>query len=553
MSRKAFVLEAGNGDQELIAEVESLLLSFDEASDFLEVAPIQLDGFNDALAGRWIGEYRIDKLIAKGGMGSVYLATKQMDGVPMQVALKLIRFVGDHDYLARRFRLERQILARLTHGNILRLTDGGVSADGLPYIVTEFLDAQSLEQWLIHAQPALSVRIKVFQGICDGVAYAHRKLIVHGDIKPGNVLITREGIPKLVDFGIARLLSKQEDDEDGPAELTLTMPAALTPGWASPEQLRGEALSMESDCYALGRILFLLLCGQKPYDFTGLGTQQIYEKLKREAPPRPSSLTEDARITGDLDNIALKALEFEPDQRYRSVDALSDDIAKHLALHPVSARPQTWKYRLQKFVHRNKGPVSIAFAASLALLLSVTFAFYQTQLARKNYESSRQRLEQLRALANSLVFEADKELIKLPGATPVRARLLKSALGYLDQMANQDNSDSRMAEELAEAYEKIGDIQGQPEMTNLGQTAQSLESYRKSEAIRETNRRNAKNAPDFIRASNQLAQIYASMSAALRTSGDAEGSLGYERKSLGIRQALFEGSGESGFKAGDGF
>ena len=540
-SRKAFVLEAGNGDQDLIAEVESLLLSFDEASEFLEDAPVQLGGLGDSLAGRWIGEYRIDKLIAKGGMGSVYLATKQMDGVPMQVALKLIRFAGDHDYLTRRFRLERQILARLTHENILRLTDGGVSADGLPYIVTEFLDAQNLEQWLIHAQPALSLRIKVFQGICDGVAYAHRNMIVHGDIKPGNILITREGVPKLVDFGIARLLSKQEDSEGGPAELTITISPALTPWWASPEQLRGEPLSMESDCYALGRILFLLLCGQKPFDFTGLGTQQILEKLKREPPPLPSSLTGDARIADDLDNIALKALEFERDQRYRSVDALSDDIARHLALRPVSARPQTWNYRLQKFVRRNKGLVGVAVTASLALLLAVAFALYQAQLARKNYESSRQRLEQLRALANSLVFEADKELIKLQGATPVRARLMKSALGYLDQMANQDNSDPRMAEELAEAYEKIGDIQGQPGMTNLGQTAQSLESYRKSEALRETIRRNAKQAPDFIRASDHLAQIYARISAALRAVGDAEGALGYERKSLGIRQALFEG------------
>ncbi len=544
-SRQTFVHQAANGDPELIAEVESLLLSLDNASEFLEDAPVQLSGFGDSLAGRWIGEYRIEKLIAKGGMGSVYLATKQMDGVPMQVALKLIRYAGDHDYLTRRFRLERQILARLTHENILRLTDGGVSADGLPYIVTEFLDAQNLEHWLTNEQPTLSTRLKVFQRICDGVAYAHRNLIVHGDIKPSNILITRSGIPKLVDFGIARLLSKQDDGEVGSGDLTITMTPALTPWWASPEQLRGEPLSMESDCYALGRILFLLLCGQKPFDFTGLGTQQILDMLRHQPPPKPSSLTGDARIAGDLDNIAVKALEFERDHRYRSVDALSDDIGRHLAMLPVSARPQTWSYRLQKFVRRNKGLVAVVSTASLALLLALGFAFYQARQARKNYESSRERLEQLRALANSLVFEADRELVKLQGATPVRARLVKSALSYLDKMANQDNSDPRMAEELADAYEKIGDIQGQPGATNLGQTAQSLESYRKSEAIREAIRRDAKKAPDFIRASDHLAQIYVRISASLRAVGDVNGGLSYERKALGIRQALFEGDPEN--------
>jgi len=284
---QAFVVEASEGDSALIEEVESLLASFDEADNFLEESPIQLSGHMDSFEGRWIGEYRIDSLIANGGMGSVYKATKQMDGATLPVALKLIRFAGNQHYLSRRFRMERQILSRLTHENILRLLDGGVTPEGLPYIVTEFLDATNLEPWLRDTQPTLSVKLNVFQGICDGVAHAHRNLIVHGDLKPSNILITRDGTPKLVDFGIARLLNKQE--ESGESQNTVTMAPALTPWWASPEQLRGEPLNMQSDSYELGRILFFLLTGDRPHDFTGLTPpQQILDKLRREPRPNPA-------------------------------------------------------------------------------------------------------------------------------------------------------------------------------------------------------------------------------------------------------------------------
>lgn len=537
--RGAFVLKASGGDAELIAEVESLLLSFDDASDFLEDPPVQLGGVGAALEGRNIGDYKIESLIAKGGMGSVYLARKEMDGVPMKVALKVIRFAASQAYLTRRFRMERQILARLTHENILRLLDGGVTPEGLPYIVTEYLDAQNLEQW-IETQPTLSMRLKVFQGICDGVAYAHRNLVVHGDIKPSNILITRDGTPKLVDFGIARLLSEKEDGDPEGGQLTITMTPALTPSWASPEQLRGEPLTIESDCYELGRILFFLLTDRKPFDFAGLSSQQILEKLKREQPPKPSTITGDARLAGDLDNIALKSLEYELGHRYRSVDAFADDIERHLAMRPVLARRQTGSYRLQKFVQRNKVLVSTATAACIALLLAIGAALYQARQARLSYESSRQRFEQLRTLANSLIFETDEALVGLQGATKVRLRLVKSSLGYLDELSKQDTSDPQLKEDLAAAYEKIGEIQGGTGFLNFGQTNEALASFRKSEALRESIRKDAKKAPDFLAASNNLARIYARISATLRDTGDIEAGLSYERKALGIRQALFE-------------
>lgn len=550
-SRKAFVMEASAGDPELIAEVESLLDSFEEAGNFLEEAPLPLTGERDDLAGRWIGEYHVERLIARGGMGSVHLAVKEMDGVPLKVALKVIRLAGNHHYLSRRFRMERQILARLQHENILRLLDGGVTPDGWPYIVTEFLDAWSLESWLSETQPTLSARLKVFQAICDGIAYAHRNLIVHGDIKPSNILITREGVPKLVDFGIARLLSEPGEEDGKAGQLTITMTPALTPWWASPEQLGGEPLSMESDCYELGRILFFLLAEQKPHDFSGLSPQQILDKLRREPPPKPSVVTGDNRLAGDLDNITLKALEFDKAQRYRSVDALSDDITRHLSLRPISARAQTLTYRLEKFVRRNRGLVSLTALATVTILAALAFAFYQAGEARAGYETSRLRFEQVRSLANSLLFEADDALVGLPGATPVRAKLVQSAVVYLDQLAQAQLDDPQLQEELAAAYEKVGDIQGRPGVLNLGQTAQSLESYRKSEAIREAVRKQATKALDFVAASDNLSSTYARISASLRAMGDVEGGLAYERKALGIRQALFESAPENpDFKRG---
>ncbi|WP_031496319.1 protein kinase domain-containing protein [Bryobacter aggregatus] len=538
--RDAFVEEASGGDAELIAEVKSLLESFEAADEFLEDAPVQLGGFLETLEGRRVGDYRVEKLIAKGGMGSVYLASKEMDGVPMQVALKVIRFAGNHEYLSRRFRMERQILARLTHENILRLLDGGVTSEGVPYLVTEYLDAQNLEEWLVETKPSLAARLELFTRICDGVAYAHRNLIVHGDLKPSNILVTRDGGAKLVDFGIARLI-QGKDTTDPAVQNTITMAPALTPWWASPEQLRGEPLSIESDCYALGRILFFLLCGKLPFDFTGMTTQEILEHLRKEAPPKPSQVSGDGRLSGDLDNISLKALEFERSHRYRGADALGEDIERYLHLRPVSARPQTYGYRLQKFIRRNRAFVAVSTLASIALILAVGAAFYQERLAQKNYEKAQQRFDQLRNLANTLVFDADEALSTLQGATPVRAKLVKSALGYLDELAKQDTTDIVLREELAATYERIGDIQGRPGTMNLGQIAEALQSYRKSEMLRMEIRKNAKKAPEFQKASEQLASSYSRLSAALRVMGDANTALSYERKALGIRQALFEG------------
>lgn len=536
--RGAFVSKVAGTDPELAAEIESLLASFSEAEEFLEEAPVQLGGFGDALEGRWIGDYHIQRLIARGGMGSVYEATKEVDGFPMRVALKIIRFAHTSPYMLRRFRLERQILARLQSEYILRMIDGGVTQDGLPYLVTEFLEGQSLQEWLEEKQPKLRERLELFSRICEGVATAHRSLIVHGDLKPSNILVTPQGVPKLLDFGIARLMKSQEDEDDGAR--TVTMAPALTPWWASPEQLRGEPLSIDCDCYELGRVLFFLLTGKTPFDFSGMGTNQIVEHLRRHVPPKPSEMSGKPEIEDDLDNITRKALEYEPELRYRSADALADDIRRHLEQRPVSARPYTMRYRFTKFVKRNKGLVLTAAIALVTVLGAIGVALYQANQARISYESARQRYEQLRRLANSLVLDTDDALVQLQGATPVRAKLVRNALQYLDELSRQEGDDPQLKEELAAAYEKIGDIQGRPGSQNLGMTAAALDSYRKAEAIREGLRQATKDPKEFLAINERLATTYARLSASLRAIGDSQGSLQYERKALGIRERLYQ-------------
>lgn len=542
--RSAYVNAVAGTDPELAAELESLLASFRDAEEFLEDAPVQFMAPGDALAGRWIDEYKVEKLVAQGGMGSVYEAIKEVEGYPLRVAIKIIRFASNNPYMVRRFRLERQILARLQHEYIVRLLDGGITSDGMPYLVTEYVEGQQLQEWMEDRQPTLTGRLHLFVRICEGVAAAHRSLIVHGDLKPSNILVTPAGVPKLLDFGIARLMKSQAESEEQDGSTTLTMAPALTPWWASPEQLRGEPLSISCDCYALGRILFFLLTGKQAFDFTGMSTSQILEHLRKETPPRPSQVAADSDLEDDLDNITRKALEFEADQRYRSADALAEDIRLHLDSRPVSARPYTWAYRTRKFVRRNKGVVAGVTSATLAILAALGFAVYQANEASRNYESSQQRYEQLRGLASSLIFEIDDALLQLQGATPVRAQLARSALHYLDQLAREETNDLKLLEELASAYEKIGDIQGRPGSQNLGMIDESLKSYRKAEAIRERLRQTLKDPQEFLLTNEGLANNFSRISAALRAMGDTSTALAYERKALGIREAQYQGNPE---------
>ena len=530
--REEYVARQTAGEPTLAVEVNSLLAAHDDASGFLDEAAVDLRPALMDYAGRKIGHYLVERQLGEGGMGAVYLAHREMDGYGMPVAIKLIRWAAFSESVERRFRKERQILARLHHPNIPLLVDGGVTPEGLPYLVTEYVEGQPLDGYLKSHPLGLRARLALFLEICSAVAEAHRNLIVHGDLKPSNVLVTPEGKVKLLDFGISRLLV---DDEQSGQNATVP---AMTPAWASPEQLRGELPLIASDCYSLGRLLYYLLTGTAAVNPTGRTPLQVLEGLTVTAPVLPSKAASDPELVGDLDNVTLKALECAPEDRYRSVELLAEDVRSYLESRPVSARPHTWRYRTQKFMRRNQGVVVAAALLTVTLAGGLAATFWQARIAQRNYERAERRFADVRRLANSFLFEMDEAIAKLPGSTPVRGTLVRNAVQYLDSLALEAAGDSTLQEELAAAYEKVGDIQGRPSSANLGDTGGALASYGKAIAIREALEQQPAKEEDEIRRRVALATTYVQMSSTLKAAGDHGSALDLDRKALAMRQKL---------------
>jgi eukaryotic-like serine/threonine-protein kinase len=387
--RKAFLDEACAGDAELRRAVERLLLA-DEASDtFLEQPASELLGLiPEAEAGERLGPYRLLRRLGAGGMGTVYLARREDEHYQQDVALKILRSGLQGTEAVHRFLAERQILARLEHPNIARLYDGGSTPDGRPYLVMELVEGLPVDEYCDRHQLTIDQRLDLFRRICSAVQYAHQHLLVHRDLKPGNILVTEEGEPKLLDFGIAKRL---EPGSATKPDLTRTGSRMMTPSYASPEQVRGEAITTASDVYSLGVVLYGLLAGRTPYRVENGFAHEIERAICEQEPERPSvalfragspSPEEIARnratkpqalrrrLQGDLDNVVLMALRKEPARRYGSAAQLSRDLESHLHSLPVVARPDTLSYRTRKFVRRHRVGVS---AAGLVVLLVAGF------------------------------------------------------------------------------------------------------------------------------------------------------------------------------------
>jgi tetratricopeptide (TPR) repeat protein len=499
----AFLDQECGSDAALRAEVESLLQQHEHATRFIETQALHLaaeslvrDGAFHA--GQIIGDYEILSLIGTGGMGEVYLALDRH--LNRKAALKFVRRGMDSDDILRRFQHEERLLASLNHPNIAQLYGSGVSADGIPFFAMEYVEGERVDQFCNERRLAMVERLKLFRKVCSAVTYAHQHLVIHRDIKPANIRVTVEGEPKLLDFGIAKLLDAEGGQSSGQ---TLTLQGVMTPEYASPEQVRGEHITTASDVYSLGVVLYELLTGQRPYRITSSRPDEIARAITEQEPTRPSTAIAKVKdsqksafinqksLRGDLDNIVLVAMRKEPARRYSSVGQFSEDIRRHLEGLPVIARKDTVGYRTAKFVRRNKIGVAAAAIVFVTLVGGIIAtacqanrATREAKLAAEQRDRAERRFEDVRHLSNALLFEIAPKIEHLEGATEARQSLLTQSLKYLDSLAQESGKDWALQSELAAAYEKIGDLQGNPTNPNLMVLTDALASYKKANAMR---------------------------------------------------------------------
>jgi eukaryotic-like serine/threonine-protein kinase len=482
-ARAPWLAEACGNDETLRAEVERLLAADEQAEAFLETAPINTFAREQFAEGESVGAYRIVRELGRGGMGTVYLAERAAAGFEQLVALKVIKRGMDSDEVLRRFFAERQILAQLNHPNIARLLDGGQTADGRPFYVMEYIEGVALDDYAKTHSLAVAERLRLFQQVCAAVQYAHQQLVIHRDLKPSNILVTADGTAKLLDFGIAKVLSTDDT-------ATVTHALMLTPAYASPEQLRGARLTTASDVYALGVILYELLTGHSPYDVEPTATQAFSKAVCETEPPRPSvrvMRTEGGKqINAELDYLVMMALRKEPSRRYGSVEQFSADIHRYRNGLPVSARPDTLRYRATKFVQRNRALTAAALAVALSLSGGLALTLRQARIAERERARAQHRFDDVRQLANKFVFQYHDEVAKLPNSIALREMMVNDAKDYLTRLAQDANNDAALQLELAQAWIKIGDVLGKPYAPNLGHTDEAIKSYQQARQLAET-------------------------------------------------------------------
>jgi eukaryotic-like serine/threonine-protein kinase len=505
-ARDAFAREAAGDDRELYEEVRSLLASEVAAGQALEGPAAEVASLLDDLpaepsleppealpAGTRVGPYRIVREIARGGMGAVYLAERADEQFEKRVALKLVKRGMDTDEILRRFRYERQILASLEHPHIARLLDGGATEQGQPYLVMEYIPGQPIDRYCDEHRLSVEARLALFESVCEAVQYAHQNLVVHRDLKPSNILVTEAppaeagGQVELLDFGIARLLS----DDDHAAPHTRTGMRVLTPEYASPEQVSGAPLTVASDVYSLGVVLYRLLTGRSPYRRPGQGAFELERATLEQEAERPSAAVvrraEPAssaggsepsadtiaatrgttpeglrrRLRGDLDSIVLKALEKDPARRYGSVEQLLADLRRHRAGLPVEAHSAGLRYRTGKFVRRHRGAVG---AAALFVLLLTGFAaamtLQQRETARERdrAEQERDKAEEVAAFLESLFAASDPFLPEAERLDTLRVRdfLARGAARVQQELGEQPLVQARMLDVVGRVYRAQG-------------------------------------------------------------------------------------------------
>ena len=494
--RGAWLEAACAGAPALRAEVDSLLAAHaDAAMDTRLDEPIVLRPPRHTLLGADVGPWRVTGVLGEGGMGTVYRAERHDGAYDRTVALKMLR-AADSRRLAGRFRDERRTLARLEHAGIARLYDGGVDPDGRPYLAMELVDGVPITAWARGEPvpgvapgppPSVEARLRVFVQACEAVAYAHARLIVHRDLKPSNLLVAAgeaaDALPqvRLLDFGIAKLL----DDDDAEAERTRTLLGPLTPAYAAPEQLRGEPVTTATDVYSLGLLLYEVLTGERPYSAAGLSLTELERRLDAP-PPRPSETaapTAARRLRGDLDTVVLQALAPEPERRYASAAALAEDLRRHLAGLPVSARAPTAGYRLLSFARRHRAGVAAGAVALLALVGGAGVALWQAREAAAARDRAEARFAIAQEAARAMLYDVHDAIASVEGSTAAREIIVTQSLSYLGRLADEAGDDPALRLDLASAYFRIGNVQGNPTDNNLGRTDEARASFSRGLAL----------------------------------------------------------------------
>lgn len=549
--RRTYLANACGSRADLLAELEGLLASYESDPEFLDTpmpsaALLRAAAFDSHSPAppppEHIGPYRILECLGQGGMGEVFLAVRDDGQYQQQVAIKLVRRGMASEFTLQRFLYERQLLAFLAHPNIARILDGGTLDDGNPYFVMEYVEGRPLLDYCQQEILGRESRLRLFLQICGAVAHAHRNLIVHRDLKPQNILVTAGGIPKLLDFGIAKLLLPDQTGIDLAQTREFRL---LTPEYASPEQYRGEHITTASDIYALGAILYELLTGRKAHALTGAHPAELLHIICEKDPVRPSDAVAGANphptlsaaaLRGDLDRIVQKALHKQPERRYSSVEQFAADIQSYLEGRPVLARGDSLAYRAGKFVRRNRAAVLAGALAVLSLIGGIVTTAWQAHTASVQRDRAQRRFQDVRQLAASFLVENDT-LAALPGGTGIRTRLIQRSLQYLDDLAREAAGDANLQRELALAFEKMGDVQGRADGPNLGDTAGALESYRKSAEIRKAL---VAAHPADAGARHDLALALSRLSGATKVAGNYEEGLRLDREALAVRRQLVQ-------------
>jgi eukaryotic-like serine/threonine-protein kinase len=490
--RRALAEQLSGDDAAMREELLSLLAATENDATLqalpaeLALQALQAHMDQPRWAGRRAGPWRIVSLIARGGMGEVYRAERADGQFEQQVALKLLRSGFDQEWLVSRFAAERRILASLDHPNLARVLDGGTTDEGIPYFVMELVDGQPIDRYA-QGLP-VQERLALFRTVCQVVAYAHSKGVVHRDLKTDNILVTAEGVLKLVDFGIAKQLVAD-------AQNTATAQRMMTLAYSSPEQVRGAEVTPASDVYSLGVVLYRLLTQTSPYGSVNADSgYELTRAICDTEPPPPSRATTTApalsraqrrRLRGDLDAVVMMALRKDPAKRYANAAELGDDVFRHMESLPVRARRGAWSYRVNRFVLRHRVVFGAAMLANIALFVGLGVAVHQSIEADRQRERAERNLATVREFANVLIFDVHLAILNVPGATKARKLLVDKAVDYLQRVSVDLPDDASVRFDVANAYRKLADIQGKPFAANLGDPNGAVQSYEKARTMYE--------------------------------------------------------------------